>query len=136
LRRVPDGRMIGSVAGSVEANKANMRRFVDEAFNRGLLEVVDETRGEFAERSKERIRAYRAAFPDLHTTIESMVGEGDWLAVQLRHQGTHQGTFLGVPATGKHVDFRSMVFNRYEDGVVVENAGLHDHASVLQQLQR
>jgi predicted ester cyclase len=129
--------MISSMggSGSVEENKANMRRFVDEAFNRGILDVVDETRGKFAEQSKERILAYRAAFPDFHTTIELMVGEGDWLAVRLRHQGSHQGTFLGVPATGRRVDFCSMVLNRYEDGVVVENFGLHDHASALRQLQ-
>jgi predicted ester cyclase len=32
------------------------------------------------------------------------------------------------------VDFRSIVFNRFEDGVVVENWGLHDHARALDQL--
>jgi predicted ester cyclase len=112
-----------------------MPRFVDEALNRGILDVVDETRRQFAEKSNARILARRSAFPDFSTKIETMVGEGDWLAVRLRHQGTHQGTFLGVPATGRRVDFRSNVFNRYKDGVVVENWGLHDHESALQQLR-
>jgi predicted ester cyclase len=53
----------------------------------------------------------------------------------LRHRGTHQAAFLGVPATGTRVDFRSMVFNRYEDGAVVENWGLHNHARALEQLR-
>jgi predicted ester cyclase len=121
-------------ASACEANKANISRFVDEALNRGIFDVVDETRGEFAEQSKARIRAWRRAFPDFHTTIETVIAEGDWVAFHLRHQGTHRGEFLGVAATGKRVDFRSMVFNRFSDGVVVENWGLHDHARALEQL--
>ena len=49
--------------------------------------------------------------------------------------GTHEGEFEGVAPTGKQVDFRTMVFNRFADGIVVENWGLHDHASVLEQLR-
>jgi steroid delta-isomerase-like uncharacterized protein len=118
-----------------EANKANIYRFVEEALNHGDLDVVDETRGEFAEQSKARIRAWRQAFPDFQTTVETLVAEDDWVAFHLRHRGTHEGEFLGVPATGKRVDFRSMVFNRFRDGVVVENWGLHDHARALEQLR-
>ena len=121
--------------GAPESNKANIHRFVDEALNRGILAVVDETRGEFAEQSKARIRAWREAFPDFHTTIEIMIAEGDWVAFHLRHEGTHRGDFLGLPPTGRRVDFRSMVFNRFANGVVVENWGLHDHARALEQLR-
>jgi predicted ester cyclase len=79
--------MMASVADSreVEANKANLHRFVDEALNRGILDVVDQTRGEFAGQSKARIRAWRQAFPDFHTAIENLVAEDDWVAFQLRH---------------------------------------------------
>ncbi len=124
-----------SQPGAIEANKANIHRFVDEALNCGILDVVDETRGEFAEQSKVRIRAWRRAFPDFHTTIENLIAEDDWVAFHLRHQGTHEGEFLGVAATGRRVDFRSMVFNRFLNGVVVENWGLHDHARVLEYLR-
>ena len=124
-----------SQSGADEANKANIHRFVDEALNRGILDVVDETRGEFAEQSKVRIRAWRRAFPDFHTTIETLIAEDDWVAFQLRHRGTHEGEFLGVAATGRQVDFRSMVFNRFSNGIVVENWGLHDHARVLEHLR-
>ena len=51
------------------------------------------------------------------------------------HQGTREGQFEGVAPTGKRVDFRTMVINRFADGIVVENWGLHDHASVLAQLR-
>ncbi len=118
-----------------EANKANIRRYVDEALNRGILDVIDETRGELAEHAKEKVLAWRNAFPDFHTTIETLVAEDDWVAYNVRHQGTHQGEFEGVAPTDKHVEFRTMVFNRFADGIVVENWGLHDHASVLERLR-
>ena len=122
-------------ATEAEANKANIRRYVDEALNRGILDVIDETRGELAEHAKMKVREWRTAFPDFHTTIETLVAEDDWVAYNVRHQGTHEGEFEGVAPTGKRVEFRTMVFNRFADGIVVENWGLHDHASVLAQLR-
>jgi len=129
--------MIRSVGPSAqtEANKANIRRYVDEALNRGILDVIDETRGDLAEHAKDKVRAWRTAFPDFHTTIETLVAEDDWVAYNVLHEGTHEGEFEGVAPTGKHVEFRTMVFNRFADGIVVENWGLHDHASVLAQLR-
>jgi predicted ester cyclase len=53
----------------------------------------------------------------------------------VRHEGTHEGEFEGVAPTGRRIEFRTMVFNPFADGVVVENWGLHDHASVLAQVR-
>jgi predicted ester cyclase len=116
-------------------NKKNIvERFVHEALDRGLLNVVDETRGEFAEQSKRRITAWRNAFPDFATSIEQLVAEGDWVAFRLRHTGTHIGEFLGFAPTGRRVEFTSLVFNRVENGIVVENWGLHDNETLRMQL--
>jgi predicted ester cyclase len=122
-------------SAEIEANKASVHRFADEALNRGILGVVDQMLGEFAEQVKAMIGAWRAAFPGFHTTIETVVAEDDWVAFHLHHRGTHEGEFLGVPPTGRHVDFRTMIFNRFADGIVVENWGLHDHAGVLARLR-
>lgn len=111
-------------AAGIEANKANIYRLVDEAIDCGILEVVDETRGEFAEQLKARIRAWRRAFPDFHTTIETMIAEGDCVAFHLRDEGTHEGEFPGLASSGRRVDFRSMVFNRFSNGIVVERVGV------------
>lgn len=116
-------------------NKKNIvERFVHEALDQGLLAVVDETRGEFAEQSKRRIMAWRTAFPDFATTIEQLLADGDWVAFRLRHRGTHRGEFLGVAPTGRQVEFTSVVFNRVQDRIVVENWGLHDNETLLKQL--
>ncbi|MGE5101810.1 MAG: ester cyclase, partial [Deltaproteobacteria bacterium] len=93
-----------------------------------------ETRGEFAEQSKRRIVAWRTAFPDFTTSIEQLIAEGDWVAFRLKHSGTHKGDFLGMAPTGRRVEFTSMVFNRVNNGVVVENWGLHDNDALRTQL--
>lgn len=116
-------------------NKKNIvERFVSEALDQGRLDVVDGTRGEFAEQSKRRIVAWRTAFPDFSTTIEQVITEGDWVAFRLIHRGTHRGEFLGVAPTGRRVEFTSMVFNRVKNHVVVENWGLHDNETLRRQL--
>jgi predicted ester cyclase len=120
---------------TIEANKASMHRYVDEVLNQGKFEFADESRGEFAAQAKVRIAELRRAFPDLHTTIETLIAEGDWVAFRFSHVGTHEGEFLGVPATGKRVAFRTIGCNRFADGIVVENWGLHDFDRVLEELR-
>ena len=117
-----------------ERNKASIRRIVDEAMNRGIYDVVDQTRGHFAEGGKARMIELRTAFPDLETTIEQMIAEGDWVAHRMVHRGTHLGQFRGIDPTGRRVEFSSIVMNRFKDGVSVENWGLHDIPRVIEQL--
>jgi predicted ester cyclase len=77
---------------------------------------------------------FRAAFPDLHVTVEGQVAEGDWAVMRLVFHGTHLGEFMGVAPTGKKVEFATIVMNRYEGGKSVENWGLHDFHGLLRQL--
>ena len=118
-----------------EGNKTSIRRFVERALNQGDLQVVDATRGEFAEGGKGRIQELRSAFPDLATTIHPIVAEGDWVAHRMVHTGTHLGPFRGIPPTGHRVEFTSIAMNRFHDGIVVENWGLHDIPTLLEQIQ-
>jgi steroid delta-isomerase-like uncharacterized protein len=47
------------------------------------------------------LETFRAAFPDLHTSVDEVIGEGNAVAVRLRWEGTHAGEFLGIKATGR-----------------------------------
>src|ERR1700751_4698131 len=114
-----------------ERNKAGIRQFVEEALNRGNLEIVDATRGEFAAGGKARIQELRSAFPDLVTTIHPIIAHGDWVAHRMIHSGTHLGFFSGIPPTGRHVEFTSIAMNRFDGEIVVENWGLHDIPTLL-----
>src|SRR5262245_37905776 len=50
-------------------------------------------------------RMFRSAFPDFHMTVEDTVAEGDFVACRFRQTGTHEGDFLGIPPTGRRVDY-------------------------------
>lgn len=120
---------------STEENKAADRRYVEEVLNRGNLQVIDELRTDDTEGVHQRVTAFRTAFPDLQVSIETQVAEGDWVVMRLIYRGTHLGPFLGVPPTGKRVEFATIAMNRYSDGKSVENWGIHDFYGLLKQLK-
>jgi steroid delta-isomerase-like uncharacterized protein len=76
----------------------------------------------------------RTGFPDLHARIDDLVAEGDRVAARLTFRGTHQGEFLGVPATGRTVEYVSHEFYRFVDGLVAEEWICSDLASLQGQL--
>ena len=46
-----------------------------------------------------------AAFPDAHITIDDIFGQGDQVVVRVVVSGTQQGAILGIPASGRHVQW-------------------------------
>jgi steroid delta-isomerase-like uncharacterized protein len=79
-------------------------------------------------------RQFRQAFPDLHVTVEQTVREGDLAALHCRVTGKHEGEGLGVPPSGRTVDFTGMVFVRAEDGQFVEGWNCFDFQTCFQQI--
>ena len=79
-----------------EANKAVVRRLVDEVFNGGRLEVIDELyASELAAAAKRWIAPFRASFPDVYMEIVELVAEGDKVVGRFTCSATHQGKGLG-----------------------------------------
>jgi steroid delta-isomerase-like uncharacterized protein len=76
----------------------------------------------------------RAGFPDIQWTLEEMVAEGDKVAARFTMRGTHQGTFFGVPPTGKSIKVQAMNFYQFSDGQIVEEYGQPDLLGLLQQI--
>ncbi len=75
-----------------------------------------------------------AAYPDARITLEDTFGEGDRLAARFRFEGTHQGPFLGVPATGRPVAFGGITILRFLDGRCIERWSVADFLSALAQV--
>ncbi len=74
------------------------------------------------------------AFPDARVTIEQSLVDGDHLTLGFRFAGTHDGTFLGVPATGRPIDIAGMTILRFDGERVAERWAVADFLSVLVQV--
>jgi steroid delta-isomerase-like uncharacterized protein len=84
---------------------------------------------------KEFFRMYLAAFPDLHFDAKDVLVSGDKVVARARATGTHQGEFMGIPATGKSVDVQLVDIVRFgEDGLAQEHWGVFDALAMMQQL--
>jgi steroid delta-isomerase-like uncharacterized protein len=131
---------------STERSKAIVDRLHKEVFQNGNLDVVDElvssdyvshqTDGDLGrkEEFKQHLPMYWAAFPDLEFTFEDTIAQGDTVASRFTITGTHEGKLMGIPPTGKEVRISGMVFERVENGKIVEAWPLRDDLGMLQQL--
>ena len=83
----------------------------------------------------EFFRMYIAAFPDLRFDPEDMLSSGDKVVTRARVTGTHEGEFMGMPPTGKHVDVQLVDIVRFgDDGLAHEHWGVFDALAMMQQL--
>lgn len=82
----------------------------------------------------EVIGMMRSGFPDIQWTLEEIVAEDDRIAARFTMQGTHQGPFFGVPATGKTITVPAVNFYRFSEGKIVEERGQPDLLNLLQQI--
>jgi steroid delta-isomerase-like uncharacterized protein len=80
-------------------------------------------------------RMYRAAFPDLQMSPEDVIASGDKVVTRARATGTHQGEFMGMPATGRRIDVQLVDIVRFDDdGLGREHWGVFDTMTMMQQL--
>jgi steroid delta-isomerase-like uncharacterized protein len=80
------------------------------------------------------IAMMRSGFPDIQWTLEEMIAEDDKVAVRYTMQGTHQGEFMGFPATGKSILVQAINFYRLVDNQIVEEYGQPDMFALLRQI--
>ena len=131
---------------SVEENKAVVSHFGEQFWGQGNTAAADELmtadatiflpgRGQVSKESfKAFVMTLRSAFPDWYSTLEELIAEDDRVAERWTGRGTHQGEFLGVPPTGRHVAVPGFVFYRVTSGKIAEFRGLFDGLSMLHQL--
>jgi steroid delta-isomerase-like uncharacterized protein len=131
---------------SAEANKALIRRGFEEGMNRRNLQVYDEviaptyvnhdlpTSAPGADGFRQVVTMFVTAFPDMQITIEDTLAEGDKVATRGVFRGTHHGTFMGIPATGKPIAVKYIDIWRVENGQAVENWVQMDMLGLMQQL--
>lgn len=131
---------------STEMNKEVVRRFY-QAVDRGDVSVVEmlfSPEWENVDPSLPPMRGldgarvlvgmFTTSFPDFTSTIEMMAAEDDRVAVRASHTGTHQGPFMGIPATGKRVTVTASGIFAIKDGKLIQNRVVFDAFGLLQQL--
>ena len=132
---------------SVEENKENIRRHVDEIWHKGNMEAVDELfspnwvlrnpEGDDItgiEGFKQMATNQRAGTPDLHFTIDNMIAEGDYVAVQYTSSGTFTNKVGDIEPTGKKFEQTQAIIYRFEGGKQVETWVYRDILSLYRQL--
>ncbi len=83
----------------------------------------------------EFFRAQLAAFPDMSMNPQDVLVSGDKVVARLRVTGTHQGDFMGMPATGREIDVKLIDITRFgDDGLAYEHWGVLDSMTMMQQL--
>jgi steroid delta-isomerase-like uncharacterized protein len=130
---------------SVE-NKAVVRRWFEEVWNKGRAAAIDEMlapNGVIHGLGKSihgpsEFRTfhagYRTAFPDVKIHIDDIVAEGDTVAVRWSAMATHGGELLGFSATQKAVKFTGMGFARVQGGKIVEGWNNYDELRIFGDL--
>jgi predicted ester cyclase len=133
--------------GVADANKALVRRFYEQVYDRENLAAIKEfidpncvahlstdrtTRGPVA--IKQAVARLLAAFPDLVVTIEGQMTDGDQVITRWRLEGTHRGEWQEIPPTGRRVRMMGITIFRLAGDRVVESWETADELGLLQQI--
>lgn len=134
---------------SIAENRRLAHRFYDEACNQQRFGLVDELVAEDYQHHnsllppemqrgratfKQVLQMFYRAFPDLQGTVEDLVAEDEKFVARVHFRGTHQGELMGIPATGKRVDFSVIEFYRVAGGKITEGWAQVDALGLMQQI--
>jgi steroid delta-isomerase-like uncharacterized protein len=133
---------------SAEETKAVARRWFEDLFNAGNLEVADEiiapehvnhdpTLPDIPtgpEGQKQMVNLYRGAFTNAHISVEDQVAEGDRVVTRWTGSGTHQSELMGVAPSGNQVTVTGITINRISGGKIEESWTNYDALGMMQQI--
>ena len=125
-----------------------IQEFYDEMLSKGNMDAIDELVTDDVvdheqglpgqPEGKEGVRFFvntmRDAFSDLRATMGPTLESGDMASAQVTITGRHTGEFMGVPATDKSFEIKSIDIVRFEDGKCAEHWGVTDNMALMQQI--
>jgi predicted ester cyclase len=80
------------------------------------------------------LRRFRSAFPDLTAVATHIIVEGDQVVGRFEVRGTHRGEFMGIPPTGKPVEYEEIAIVRLAGGKIIEHWAVADAMTLLNQI--
>lgn len=118
---------------STEENKAFIRRYLDAINGKPKTESV--ARLFVAEQPLiDHILTAEASFPLYRIDVEEMLAEGDLVSLHGMIRGVHNGPFMGLPPTGRPVEFAIFITYKVQDGKIVDHWILSDNMTMMQQI--
>ena len=134
-------------AALVEQNKELARKWL-EAWNKGDFETFKEllapdfvlyypsrsTKPISQEETLEIGKMLQKAFPDIKWSMEELIATEDKTIIRVIERGTHEGEFMGIPATGNKYEMSAIWISRIEKGKIVEQREDFDMLGLYQQL--
>jgi len=127
------------------------RRLLEEAFNEGNFELIDQLVAPNAvdhdpstpaqmralrgpELLKRTVSMYRAAFPDVRISVDDVIAGDDKVVLRWHSEGTHRGELAGLAPTGARASVTGISIDRWKDGKVVESWSEWDNLGLARQL--
>ncbi|MCJ7701465.1 MAG: ester cyclase [Anaerolineales bacterium] len=117
------------------------KRDISEAYDRFYAEEIVFHRPPFPpvvgkEANRKSDEGMLSAFSETKSTIHEIVAEGSSVTAHWTWQAVHTGTLptLGVPATGKHIQFSGCSIYHFRDGKITEQWEYGDLLGFMQQL--
>ena len=129
-----------------DKQEAIVRRSIDEVWNKGKLDVIDQVfTTDFVSHDpinqsrglpafKGVVTKYRSAFPDCRLDIDDVFSAGDKVVVRWRYSGTHKGQLEGIAPTGRHVSGSGITINILSGDRIREAYINWDALGLMQQL--
>ncbi len=131
---------------SAEANKAALRKYFEEFWDKGNASAADDFNEadcvvHFPDSELNGVAdvksfglLFQGAFSDISVVADDLIAEGDMLAGRWTARCNHTGEFMGVAPTGKTVTFWGFFVMRLVDGKRTESWELIDNAGLMAQI--
>ena len=123
---------------------AIVRRWVEQIWNAGNMDllshfhppsIINHGSHSTIEETKQWHLSNRAAFPDIHYTIDDIFASADQVALRWTATATHRGTLWNIiPATGKTITWNGMHLLRLAHQQIVEVWAVQNTIAQLQQM--
>ena len=127
-----------------ENNEERVRFANDEIIGNGNLDVVDQIfssdyvvhTGDKDYKGTQFVRRFvnqlRSAIPDIRVVeVEILMQKDDTITWQRTLSGTHQASMMGIPPSGKSVEWRDMLVTRFDGEQIIEEWAVSDLAGQL-----
>lgn len=136
-------------ASRPEANARLVRRYFEEVWNQGRVDVLDELLSPtYINHTpstpnpvpgpaglKPIVLALRGAFPNLHYRIQDIITTDNRAVARVIMTGTHEGDLFGLPPTGRKVEVDQINIEEIgADGRIVEHWRVTDELTLMKQL--